>query len=354
MIDSIQKFVSQLKINPKLITYDEAQTKQALILPLLQFLGWNPFDVDEITPEFPVETKKIDFCLRINNISEFFIEVKKAGEDLERHEKQLLDYSFRAGVSLSALTNGITWWFYLPTQKGEWQERKFYAIDILQQDSSDIVSKFIDFLSKENVKNGKAFSNAEKLYKSRRKKELLNKAIPDAWNKIIHEPDSFLVELLTETTEKLCGFKPDELVVYNFLLENKERFSLNLQPIQEISPKNKGRKIAGISTKTRSYYIEQRQLGRKGYEQVEHYIIPVIRLLKSGKEHTEVFHEIANKLDVTYQTVSAQCTRQLKLTTIQFLEYVENGRILNILENRYPEKIGILKKELGIFYNRYS
>lgn len=305
-------------------------------------------------PEFPVETKKIDFCLKINNTSEFFIEVKKAGEDLERHEKQLLDYSFRAGVSLAALTNGLTWWFYLPTQKGEWHERKFYAVDILQQDSSDIVSKFIDFLSKENVKNGKAFSNAEKLYKSRRKKELLNKAIPDAWNKIIREPNSFLVELLTETTEKLCGFRPDELVVHNFLQGNKERFSLNLHQIQEISPPKKRRQGAPTSTRTRSNYFEERQLGRKGYEQVEHYIIPVIRLLKSGKEHTEVFHEIANKLDVTYQTVSAQCTRQLKLTTVEFLEYVENGRILNILDTRYPEKRGILRKELGIFYSKYS
>lgn len=350
MIDSIQEFVNQLKVNPRLITYDEAQTKQALILPLLQFLGWNPFDVEEIMPEFPVETKKIDFCLRINNISEFFIEVKKAGEDLERHEKQLLDYSFRAGVSLAALTNGLTWWFYLPTQKGEWHERKFYAIDILQQDSSDIVSKFIDFLSKENVKNGKALSNAEKLYKSRRKKELLKKAIPDAWNKIICEPDSFLVELLTETTEKLCGLRPDELAVHNFLQENRKRFSLNLHQVKEVLPPRMGREGAS----QRPANIKPRQLGRKGFEQVEHYIIPVIRLLKNGMEHTEVFHEIANKLDVTYQTVSAQCTRQLKLTTVQFLEYVENGRILNILETRYPEKRGILRKELGSFYHKYS
>ena len=337
MIGDIQTFVDQLKSNPKLVHYDEASTKQALILPLLQLLGWNPFDIDEITPEFPVETKKIDFCLRINNISKFFIEVKKAGEDLETHEKQLLDYSFRAGVSLAALTNGTTWWFYLPTQEGEWTERKCYAIDILEQASSDIVSKFIDLLSRENVESGDAFSNAENLYTERREKERLNKAIPDAWNKIVNEPDPVLVQLLTETTEKLCGVKPDELAVSNFLRENKERFVLNTpRSIPKEGPEDN----------------VQSPRGPKGNEQVLDYIIPVIRLLKSGKEHTEVFHEIANELSVTYQTVSAQCTRMLGLTTMQFLQYVENGRIWNILETRYPEKVGILRKGLGMFYNR--
>ena len=363
MNGNIQEFIRQLKTNPKLITFDEAQTKQALILPLLQHLGWNPFNIDEVTPEFPVENRKIDFALRINNVSEFFIEVKKTSEDLERHQKQLLDYSFRAGVALAALTNGITWWFYLPTQKGEWQERKFYAIDIMQQESVDISSKFIDFLSKENVQKDIAFSNAEKLYKSKRKKDLLNKTLPEAWNKLVTEPDSFLVELLVETTEKLCGFKPDDEFVSKFFKENKNNlvilenvgndFYTSQKKLKKPTAYDLNKEIqADISPSIYDLNMnEQRDLGRKGYEQIDHYIIPVIRLIKSGREHTEVFHEIAKKLDVTYQTVSAQCTRQLKLTTNKFLEYVENGQILNLLEIKYPNKKGILRKELGPFYH---
>ncbi|TDI93301.1 MAG: hypothetical protein E2O77_03220 [Caldithrix sp.] len=56
----------------------------------------------------------MDYCLRVNQKKPVFIEVKRATEDLERHEKQLLEYSFEYGVDIAILTNGLTWWFYLP------------------------------------------------------------------------------------------------------------------------------------------------------------------------------------------------------------------------------------------------
>jgi len=51
----------------------------------------------------------------LRNENKIFLEVKRAGEDLnnEKHEDQLLEYSFRQGVELAVLTNGMTWWLYL-------------------------------------------------------------------------------------------------------------------------------------------------------------------------------------------------------------------------------------------------
>ncbi len=224
MIDKINSFIHDLKKSyHKILSIDEAATKQAIILPLLQLLGWNPFDIDEVTPEYSVENKKVDYSLRINNTNEFFIEVKKPSEKLEVHQEQLLDYSFRQGVELATLTNGITWWFYLPTKKGNWQDRKFYAINIIQQDSEDITNKFIDLLSKENVQNHNALKNADAIYKGKRKKKLVKETLPEAWNKIITEPDSLLVDLLIETTEKLCGFKPESEEIQQFIKYNQEQ-----------------------------------------------------------------------------------------------------------------------------------
>ena len=101
--------------------------KQAVVLPLVQLLGWDPSDPDEVTPEYTVKTMRVDYSLRIGGSDAVFLEVKKPDENLERHEEQLLLYSFHQGVALAALTNGITWWFYLPKQTGDWQERKFYT-----------------------------------------------------------------------------------------------------------------------------------------------------------------------------------------------------------------------------------
>ncbi len=125
------------------------------------------------------------------------------------------------------MTNGITWWFYLPLNEGSWEERKFFSIDILQQETSNIASRFIEFLAKENIENGKAIENAEKAYKGQQKQNILKKTLPEAWNKIICEPDELLVELINETTEKLCGHKTNNESIKQFIIRHKRQFLLS-------------------------------------------------------------------------------------------------------------------------------
>ena len=107
MIEQLKAFIENFKTNPRVANFDEAATKQAIILPLLHLLGWNTYNIDEVTPEFSVENKRVDYSLRLNNINEVFLEVKKTSEDLEKYQEQLLDYSFRQGVELAILTNAL-------------------------------------------------------------------------------------------------------------------------------------------------------------------------------------------------------------------------------------------------------
>lgn len=218
MLEQIITFIEGLKRNPNISKFDEAKIKQAIILPVLQLLKWTTSDVSEVYPEYSVENRRVDYSLRLNDTNEVFIEAKGAGASLENHEEQLLDYAFRQGVELAALTNGITWSLYLPTNKGDWKARKFYTIDVIQQESKDAAQKFIDLLSKENVESGIALQKAESIYKGRLKKVKIEETLPEAWEKIINEPDPLLVDLLAETTEKLCGFKPDIDDVKEFLI----------------------------------------------------------------------------------------------------------------------------------------
>lgn len=124
MLEQLIAYIESLKVNPKVSSFDEAATKQAIILPLLHLLGWNTYNIDEVTPEFSVENRRVDYSLRLNSSNEVFIEVKKTGEELGNYQEQLLDYSFRQGVELAILTNGITWWFYLPTKKRRLESKK--------------------------------------------------------------------------------------------------------------------------------------------------------------------------------------------------------------------------------------
>ncbi len=223
MDEELFNLIETFKKDERLFSYDEPATKQAVVLPILKALGWNPFDVNEVWPEYKVGDKRVDYALRHKGKNKVFIEVKKVGEDLEKHQEQLLNYSFQEGVKLAVLTNGISWWFYLPLREGSWEQRKFYTVEIYEQDTRDIVKRFEDFLSKNNVILDKAVENAESLYESKQRRQIIKETLPKAWNKLITEPAELLVNLLAETTEKLCGYKPEDNIVINFLREISQR-----------------------------------------------------------------------------------------------------------------------------------
>jgi len=220
MEEELLSLVEQLKSDRRLASFDEAATKQIVLLRILSLLGWDIYNIDEVMPEYSVGSQRVDYALCHSNANKVFIEVKKVGEDLERHQEQLLNYSFKEGVSLAILTNGMSWRFYLPLHEGSWEQRKFYTVEIYDQNSEDIVGKFLDYLAKENVYSGKYIQNAEAVYKSRQREYLVRDTLPKAWNKLISEPDDLLIELIADATEKLCGYKPDNSVVEHFISSN--------------------------------------------------------------------------------------------------------------------------------------
>jgi len=254
MKNRIISFIENIKSDRRIETFDEAATKQAIILKILNLLGWDIFNIDEVKPEYSVGSQRVDYSLRINNSNKVFIEVKKISEDLENHQAQLLNYSFQEGVKLAVLTNGITWWFYLPLNEGSWEQRKFYSIDLIQQESENVADRFIDFISKENVSSGHAITNAEAIYTSQKKRNIVEATIKKAWYKIISDPDELLVDLLNETTEKLCGYKATDEQIENFISKNKS--NLILSEIQVPKPISYPRreKIQRVFTKTKSRY----------------------------------------------------------------------------------------------------
>ena len=107
MNEQILSLLKQLRADTRLASFDEAATKQIVLLRVLSLLGWDIYNIDEVKPEFAVGSQRVDYSLRNKSINKVFIEVKKVGEDLDRHQEQLLNYSFKEGVKLAILTNGI-------------------------------------------------------------------------------------------------------------------------------------------------------------------------------------------------------------------------------------------------------
>lgn len=97
----------------------EETTKQALILPLLDILGFSPFDPTKVKAEYSADfpgakaSERVDYALFCHGVPVMFIEAKAYGEKLSNHSPQLSRY-FNATpeVTIGAVTNGREWRFF--------------------------------------------------------------------------------------------------------------------------------------------------------------------------------------------------------------------------------------------------
>lgn len=218
MSNEFRDLLRRVSENSNLQTYNEDQTKQSIILPVLMHLGWSVFDAEEVYPEYGSgDLRRVDYALRIGDKNKVFVEVKRCGVDLEKHQEQLLVYAFQQGVPLAALTNGVVWWLYLPLREGVWDQRKFYTVDLGQRSADDAAARFADFLSKGNVATGASQRNAEAVITSREREREVGATLPKAWGDLLARPVPALVEVVKERVEQLCGYTPTDDEVSRYL-----------------------------------------------------------------------------------------------------------------------------------------
>ncbi|MBW2518612.1 MAG: restriction endonuclease subunit R [Deltaproteobacteria bacterium] len=235
MKKDIVAFIQNLKTNKKLETFDEASTKQAVVLRLLSFLGWDIFNVDEVYPDYTVNSYSASYALRNRNANKILIEVKRVHEKLDNYQKALLSFAAQEKVDISVLTNGVSWWFYLTHSAGNSQDKWFYSADLFKQNEDAVVPNLIDLLSKDKVANGQALKAAQALNQNKNQKMAAD-VIPEAWNKLVSQPNMILVELLRESTEKICGCKVESKPVERFLEKNLDRWLITNRPVANLGP----------------------------------------------------------------------------------------------------------------------
>lgn len=102
----------------------EEATKQALVLPMLDALGYDIWNPGEVCPEFEADfaikkagqKEKVDLAISINGVPKIYFETKSVDTGLDGHEGQLARYfNSTKTVTLGILTNGIEWRFFTDT-----------------------------------------------------------------------------------------------------------------------------------------------------------------------------------------------------------------------------------------------
>lgn len=286
------EFIESLKANKRLTSLDEASTKQAIVIKMLSLLDWDIFNVDEIKPDLVVKTHVVDYVLRKNKMNTVLISVKKVSEELDRHQKEILGSAIAEGVKLAILTNGVIWWFYLAFQEGSYDQRRFCAIDLLRQKSNDVVPKLINLLEKSNVTSGQALKKAEAMQEARQTR-VIDKALSEAWKKLLTRPPDVLIKLINETVVKISGYRAEEKVIVKYLNawargETGEEIIDLKEPIATPSITYEGRTI-------KSFTFENHSLAVESWEQ---FLVKLCELLAVEYEkdlEKLLWHSVDNK-----------------------------------------------------------
>lgn len=181
-------------------------------------------------PEFSVEGRRVDYALcHPENRPSVFIEVKRVGL-AEGADRQLFEYAFHLGIPMAILTDGQEWSFYLPGEQGRYDERRVYKLDLLERDISEAKSRLDRYLSYNNVCSGAALKAARSDYQNVARVRVIEAILPNAWEGLLKDQDSLLLDLLAEKVEDLCGYKPDLDVCGQFLekqIQDKQHFNQN-------------------------------------------------------------------------------------------------------------------------------
>ena len=124
----------------------EEATKQSLVLPFLQALGYNVFDPNEILPEFTADLglkqgEKVDYAVISEGDPVILIECKKVSDNLtsDHRVSQLYRYFGATQVRIGVLTNGVVYRFFSDLESPNVMDTSpFLEIDLEHLDARSI------------------------------------------------------------------------------------------------------------------------------------------------------------------------------------------------------------------------
>jgi len=199
---------------------NEQAISQGIVLRVLQELGWNTYDTTLVWPEYQTGEGRVDFALcHPPSKPSVFIEVKQPGiaEDPNSIRQALL-YAFQTGVTFIVLTDGKTWSFYLPVERGSYEDRRVYKLDLFEREAGEAANLLTRYLGHDLVVSGEAIASAKREYQSKSRRAEALAAMPTAWNELVSKGEETLLDLLATEVETKSGFRPNDEDIVAFLV----------------------------------------------------------------------------------------------------------------------------------------
>lgn len=137
-IDQLQTLAAKV---PRLcdVLQTEEATKNALVMPFINILGYDIFDPTEVMPEFIADVgikkgEKVDYAIKKDGKIIMLFECKHCGGDLSiKHASQLFRYFSVTDARIAVLTNGVVYRFFTDIDApNKMDETPFLEVNMLE------------------------------------------------------------------------------------------------------------------------------------------------------------------------------------------------------------------------------
>jgi len=176
----------------------EENTKASLIEPILEALGWNVRDPDEVFREFKPTPKDapVDYALLLFHKPRLLVEAKGLGETLadRRWIGQILGYATVAGAAWCLLTDGDEYRFYNATVPVDAEEKLFCHIRLSEGNNQEAV-QILNLISRRNLE--------ENLLDVLWKTHFVDRRVKSALQELVATLDKMLVRLVRQRLPEL-------------------------------------------------------------------------------------------------------------------------------------------------------
>jgi predicted type IV restriction endonuclease len=197
-VEVLRKRIQQIRERKEII--GEENTKATLIDPVLEALGWDLRDIEEVRREYrrKPQDNPVDYALFLNRRQCLFIEAKSLEKDLSDHKwvAQNLSYATAAGVQWCVLTNGDEYRIYNAHAPVPVEEKLFRSVRVSETDPAYLVGT-LNLLSKEQMRD----SLLEEMWKA----HFVDRSVQQAIENLLADEDRALVRAIQKRAGALSA-----------------------------------------------------------------------------------------------------------------------------------------------------
>lgn len=188
-IDHLQALASRVSKQVEVLATEEA-TKNALVMPFINALGYNVFDPTEVTPELNADVgvkkgEKVDYAILKDGEVIMLFECKSVGTNLDRiTPTQLFRYFTVTKARIGVLTNGVIYRFFSDLEEPNKMDTKAFLEFNLFEIQESLVPE-LKKLTKSNFDQNAIIEAASELKYTREIKRILAEQLTNPSDELV-------------------------------------------------------------------------------------------------------------------------------------------------------------------------